>query len=856
MSKKTTQELLSKTFSKTFSEEQALQEASRCLLCEDAPCERGCPTSTPVKEFIRNIRFKNFLGAYHLIKTANVLGTACARICNADETCKKYCTSHKLVSPIQINKLQQFVCDMHVGVATPLDNLQKTGKQVAIIGGGPAGVSAAFDLARNGVEVTIFEKSSKLGGVATNGIPNYRLPDNIFKEELQHIINHPNITVKLNSKISSIKEIESGSYSFDATIIATGLTKTHIPNIPGTQLKGIFSSKDILLADKTNCPITLGKDILVIGGGNSAFDVAQAAQSNGTSRVTILYRRSEKELPAWGKEIEVAKFLGITIRLLTNIIAIEEEENKKGKLIAKCQIMDFQNNSSTVKHNRRNVVPLKNAVLTLSADSIIFATGESLDDKYFKDNKIKLNNSFYTNLKNIFAIGDLINTDKSVVHAVESGKQCSKEVLNYLNTQYIQLNKTTHYYSSDLEDLSTTFCGVTFENPFILAAAPPTDDLDMVRAAFNAGWAGAVLKTTSIEENIVSLKYPMMEGISLNTQKISGLGNIDLISEHHIDIVEKRVKQLKQEFPKKIVIASIMGEKKEDWQILTQRLESAGVDIIECSFSCPQGTLGDKAGFMLGQSAPLVKTVAGWVKSAAKRVPVVIKITPQVTDIVEIAKAIKDSGADGICASNSIPSLMGIDINNFIPKPNVAGFSTYSGYSGAAIKPITLRNIAEIKKHVDIPITGTGGPVTWSDAIELMLVGASNVQFCTAVMQYGFDIINDLKSGLNYYMKKNNIKSINDIIGKSLPYITTHDKLIQKDSVVSKINQDSCITCGACFRSCSDGGHNAIHIKDTKDNTDSNNRLKIVKIDPDKCVGCALCIAVCPTNSINLTSTS
>jgi dihydropyrimidine dehydrogenase (NAD+) subunit PreA len=392
-------------------------------------------------------------------------------------------------------------------------------------------------------------------------------------------------------------------------------------------------------------------------------------------------------------------------------------------------------------------------------------------------------------------------------------------------------------------DLGVNFCGVSFQNPFILSAAPPTDDLDMVRRGFEAGWAGAVLKTTSVEGNPVDLAYPMMSGLDYESRRIVGLGNIDLISEHHIDVIEERVGALKAEFPDKIVIASMMGASKENWQGLVRRLEAAGVDIIECSFSCPQGSMGEQPGAMLAQSIDATEKVARWVKEAAERVPVVIKITPQVTDIVAVARAVKRSGADAICASNTIPSLMGIDIRTFVPIPDVAGKSTYSGLSGPAIKPITLRTIAEIKKSVDIPITGTGGPTTWKDAVEFMLVGASTVQFCTAVMHYGYDIIQDLTDGLAFYMEDMGFERAEEIVGKSLPHIVTHDELSRAKKVISKIDEDLCVKCDLCYIACQDGGHQAILLEESG---------RIPKTDEEKCVGCGLCPLVCPADAITM----
>ncbi len=387
-------------------------------------------------------------------------------------------------------------------------------------------------------------------------------------------------------------------------------------------------------------------------------------------------------------------------------------------------------------------------------------------------------------------------------------------------------------------DLSCDFLGLHFENPFILAASPSTDNLDMVRRAFTMGWSGAILKTTSIEGTTVDLAYPMMSSFKHDGKNLFGMGNIDLISEFHIDKVEYNVRKLKKEFPQKIVAASIMAGRKEDWQALVLRLEKAGVDFIECSFSCPQGNIGEDPGKMLAQSVNATELTARWVKDAATRVPVSIKITPHVTDIVEIARAVKRSGADAITASNSIQALMGVDIHTFVPFPQLGGRSTYSGLTGPAIKPITLRTIAEIARNVDIPILGTGGASTWSDAVEFMAVGAGVVQFCTAVMHHGFRIIDDLKSGMSHYLDQMRFASVQDIWRRALPHIATHDELPRRE-VRSHINERMCVKCEACYVACRDGGHMAI----------DRGKNRIPRVDWDRCVGCGLCEYVCPVES-------
>jgi len=385
-------------------------------------------------------------------------------------------------------------------------------------------------------------------------------------------------------------------------------------------------------------------------------------------------------------------------------------------------------------------------------------------------------------------------------------------------------------------DLSIEFCGIRFDSPFLLAASPCTDDAEMVARAFQAGWAGAVLKTTSVEDTPVDLVYPMIVGLDHEDKRIFGLGNIDLISHHHIDVIEERIRTLKARFPDKIVAASMMAATRENWTAVARRLSRAGADLIECSFSCPQGTLGSKPGFMLGQDPELAGEVTGWVKEGAGPTPVVIKITPQVADIVEVAQAVKEGGADGICASNTIPSLMGIDLETFEPYPRVDGKSTYSGLSGPAIKPITLRVIAEIARHVGIPITGTGGASDWRDAAEFMLVGARTVQFCTAPMHYGYRIIDHLKDGLERYLRSKGMQAAGELVGRSLTHLVNHEELSRTKKVVSRIDSRLCIKDDLCYLACRDGGHQAIEL--------GEDRIPIM--DEEKCVGCGLCLSVCP----------
>jgi len=387
-----------------------------------------------------------------------------------------------------------------------------------------------------------------------------------------------------------------------------------------------------------------------------------------------------------------------------------------------------------------------------------------------------------------------------------------------------------------LRDLSVSFCGFELENPFVLSAGPSTDALDIVRRGLAMGWAGAVLKTTSMPGTPVSLTYPLMTGWHSGDRRLLGMGNIDLISVHHIDEIAARVRTLKKEFPRKLIAASIMGQNREAWQSLASTLRKAGVDLIECSFSCPQGSMGEEPGRMLAQSVEATERVARWVKEAADTTPVLIKITPLVTDVAEIAQAVERAGCDGVTAANSFPSLSGVNLRTFVPEPDVGGSSTFSGYTGPGIKPLTLYTVAKIAGATRLAISGNGGISNWHDAAEVMVVGAGCVQLCTAVMHYGFRIIDDLTSGFSHLLDETGLANVGELVGRALPNIRDHDSL-PRQKVRSHINKETCIACNACYVACRDGGHMAMEYVGQEE---------VPRVLEEECVGCGLCAQVCP----------
>jgi dihydropyrimidine dehydrogenase (NAD+) subunit PreA len=384
-------------------------------------------------------------------------------------------------------------------------------------------------------------------------------------------------------------------------------------------------------------------------------------------------------------------------------------------------------------------------------------------------------------------------------------------------------------------NLSLDFCGVKFPDPFTLAASPSTGTGEMVERAFDQGWTSAVLKTMAVEREDVKLVYPMIASLDHQDKRLIGMENIDLISDRSLKEWEADIARLKKRYRGCVVIASIMASSKEDWQEAARRVGGAGADLIECSFSCPHGMPEKGMGSAIGQDPDLTERTAAWVRQAAP-VPVVIKLTPNVADIASIAAAVKRSGCEGVCAINTVKALVGIDVETFRPIPAVAGYSTYGGYSGAAVKPIALKCVAEIAKAVDIEVSGVGGIYTWTDAVEFLLAGARNVQLCTAVMSWGYRIIEDLKEGLSYYLERKGLASPADLVGKALPYVTRHECLSRTCKPVAAIDQSVCLKDGICFIACRDGGHQAIEIGEER----------APRVNEEKCVGCGLCLTVCP----------
>ena len=388
---------------------------------------------------------------------------------------------------------------------------------------------------------------------------------------------------------------------------------------------------------------------------------------------------------------------------------------------------------------------------------------------------------------------------------------------------------------TDKPSLEIEFCGIRCENPFFLASSSICTNYEMVARAFEAGWAGVFYKTICKQDiHEVSPRFDAVrEGSSF-----AGFRNMEQLSENPYEVDFDILRRLKKNYPTKVVVASIMGEYEEEWIELAKMAEDAGCDAVELNFSCPQMRLAGM-GSDVGQDPELVTFYTAYVKRNVK-IPVIPKMTPNITQINQPAMGAYFAGADAISAINTIKSV------TMTPEAKVDEKWTISGLSGRSVKPIALRYILEMAKNPimkNIQLSGIGGIETWHDALEFIQLGCRNVQVCTAVMQYGYRIIDDLVMGLQTYLQERGIEKLEDIVGEQLPAFVRPADLDRDTKVFPTVNREKCIGCGRCYVSCLDGGHQAIRF-------DADTRQP--HIIGAKCVGCHLCRLVCPVGAMGL----
>ncbi|XP_053667382.1 dihydropyrimidine dehydrogenase [NADP(+)] [Anopheles marshallii] len=775
----------------TLSERAALREASRCLKCADAPCQKSCPTQLDIKSFITSIANKNYYGAAKAIFSDNPLGLTCGMVCPTSDLCVGGCNLAAVEEgPINIGGLQQFATEvfqrMGIRQIVPpgVAPLKYPNKRIALLGGGPASLSCATFLGRLGYrDVTVYERRSYLGGLSSAEIPQYRLPVDVVNFEVQ-LVKDLGVQFELNRSLSMKDLTVQGllASGTDAVFLGIGLPQPKVDKVfEGlTEEQGFYTSKSFLpqVADGSKpglcgckqsaaakLPVLSG-NVIVLGAGDTAFDCATSALRCGARKVFVVFRKGNNNIRAVPEEVELAREERCEF---IPFMSPKEVVVRSGRIAA----MEFYR---TEQDEAGNWVEDQDQTTRLKASYVISAFGSGLNDAdtIAALDGLKMNRwglpdvdpkTQQTSVPAVFCGGDLAGAAETTVESVNDGKTAAWYMHCYLQGISFDTKPELPLFYTEIDqvDLSVEVCGVKFENPFGLASAPPTTSTAMIRRALEQGWGFAVTKTFALDKDMVTNVSPrIVRGVTAGQNYGPQQGaflNIELISEKSADYWLTGIRELKRDFPTKVLIASIMCTyNQQDWVELASRAEAAGADMLELNLSCPHGMGESGMGLACGQDPELVYNISLWVRSAV-RIPFFVKLTPNITDIVSIAQAAKRGNADGVSAINTVQGLMSLRADG-TPWPAVGmdKRTTYGGVSGNATRPQAMRAISLIaNKLPGFPICGIGGIDSGEVALQFIQCGAPILQICSSVQNQDFTVIEDYILGLKalLYLRAN-----------------------------------------------------------------------------------------------------
>ncbi|KAL0205335.1 hypothetical protein P9112_000642 [Eukaryota sp. TZLM1-RC] len=809
---------------------QLKAQVKRCLNCEAKPCRDACPAHCSPADFItalENFLPSDFGRAAKLILSANPFGGVCGSIC-PDTFCQAACKRSKIDCAIDIPAVQASIIHRarQLEVLPKLNTPLAFTHKAAVIGAGPAGLTAALSLAQRNIAVDVYEKEEVAGG-SLRLIPETRLPSSVIDNDVAAIKDHPFIYL-MTSKTADITEV---SKKYDAVICSTGAQKERSLDVQGSE-KCVLASQYLRNPDKF---ASQAKEVLVVGGGAVAVDCAiKTRQANPDANVSLVYRRGLVDMPITKHEREMLMATNADVIPRTVLTAVEDD-------IVHTVRVSMGNRASGSKSS-----VVEGTESKLPADIVVLALGSSPDVPNLPEN--------------VFVCGDSKTGPSTAIECVKEGKKVAAEVferlegkpLEYCKKNFCEEGCAEHIpgYSHQPISLATTTFGIPIRNPFILSAAPSTDGVEEVRAAFNKGWAGVIMKT-AFHEVPIHIPNEYMACIDENTY-----GNCDNVSGRDLSEVIADVKVLRKEWPDRLIGASSGGSMTGDdeadrasWQKHTKMLEDAGTQLIEYSLSCPQGAEGSQGneGSMVSQSARLTRKVIGWVMECSNpEIPKLFKLTGAVTDpmtlmraAVEVFEQYPDKKA-GVTLANSFPSLELVEdkvsANGKYRQARIVGIH---GKGITAISNLTLANVAETPwKRNHFELSASGGAMDYRSAADFMALGASTVQFCTLPTKYGLQILDELENGLSHYLAARGFSSVEELIGCLLPTPVTDFMELTPVKKISLVNNDSCIQCLNCTRC----PYLALSLVDGKLETDAS-----------KCIGCSICAqALCPTDSITM----
>ena len=797
---------------------QLRAEIEKCEYCAEKPCKEACPVDCSPADFIMAIKVgasSDFKRAAAHIMGSNPLGGVCGAVC-PDRHCMKACVHRTFDSAVNIPAVQATIIERAkmLDAMPKFEQTKSNGKKVAIYGAGPAGIGAAALLAQKGYMVDVFDTMRKPGGMC-NLIPKSRLSEKVLQSDINFLKSLGKISIKKGKWKSASKN------GYNAVLVATGLDEAFIPPITGSKVAIDW----IKYLEKPAKFKVKGKRVAIVGGGAIALDCAEEAFVLGALSVEIFALEKWSEMPLTVKERDSIQKTGIEVNGRVRVVEI---------LIKNKRIIGLNTIKIALprgkKFHPRNVVDLKGSSQTRSnIDFVIIAAGAcpSLEK---------------SDAKGVFYAGDLMNGPTTVVEAVAAGKNIALEIDAYVlgSSKKIEPKAEKPIKSRAIlpgrvmipVPLDVDFFGRKILSPFLLSAAPPSDGYEQMKKAYEAGWAGGVMKT-AFDNVPIHIPAEYMFVFSQSTY-----ANCDNVSGHSLNRVCREVEKIIREFPDRLTIAStggpVTGNDEQDsavWQSNTKKLEAAGVMGIEYSLSCPQGGDGTK-GDIVSQDAELTAKIISWIMEVGDAdVPKLFKLTAAVTSIYPIITAIKEVFSKyphkkaGVTLANTFPTLA---FRQGAKKSWEEGVVV--GMSGEGVIPISNLTLANVSR-LGVTVSGNGGPMDYKSAADFLALGARTVQFCTIVMKFGYGIVDDLHSGLSYLMQERSISSVAELIGRSLPSPITGFMELSPVKKISAVNTELCQHCGNCTRC----PYLAIEL-DSK---------KVPIMDPAHCIGCSICVQKC-----------
>lgn len=804
---------------------QLKNEFAKCEYCEEKPCKDKCPVDCSAADFIMAA---GVFGASDIKRSAaqimknNPLGGVCGMVC-PDKFCMAACVHKKFDAAVNIPAVQATIIKKarDLGGITAFAKPRASGKKVAIVGSGPAGMGAAAVLGSLGCKVVVFEKESAVGGTC-NLIPEYRLDRDMLRQDLEFAAALGDIAVILKSNIDDPQDLLKKGY--DAVLVATGLTEPIKLGIKDEELA--VAGLDYL---KNSKKYKLSGRVAVVGGGAVAADCAMTAKANGVAAVEMIALEAIGEMPLTPKEMNELLENGIEVSGRTKVAAIIKKDDRITGLETMKVTMP-----KGVKFNLKDIKEIPGSQqMRKDITMVIIAIGA----------RAKLSKS---GNPAVFYSGDCVNGPTTVVEAIAAGKNSALEIDAFLRKvkKPSFANKVKSYaelrgYVSTPVPLETDFFGRKISTPFLLSAAPPTDGFDQMKMAYEAGWSGGIMKT-AFDNVPIHIPGEYMHAFSDLTY-----GNCDNVSGHALDRVIREIDKLVKLFPDKLTMAStggpVTGNDEKDmagWQSNTRKLETSGVMGIEYSLSCPQGGDGSE-GDIVSQNAALTAKIIDWVlATGSPEVPKLFKLTAAVTSIAVIVSAIKKVLAKypgkkaGITLANTFPTLCFRPGNK---KEWEEGIIV--GMSGDGVTPISNLTLASVA-NLGVTVSGNGGPMDYRAAMNFLALGAKTVQFCTIVMKHGYGVFSDLANGTSSLMQERGIKSMRELIGIALPKPIMDFMALSPLKKISSCDEDLCLSCGNCSRC----PYQAIVLDEKKHPV----------TDPAKCVGCGICALKCFSGALSM----